>query len=70
MAWHGGKINPDGSDALKVDDIKAALAMPDWPSAEAQIRRLTGDTTATVVTVKLNNAVLDALCTPPATGAK
>lgn len=67
MRWHGGKIDPAGNDALTAADVTAALALPGgWPAQETQLRRLTGDTTDTIIAVKLNNAVLHALCDPPA----
>lgn len=63
VPWHGGKIDPAGNDALTQKDVQDALAQGSgW---EDQVRRLAGDTTSTIAAIKLNNAVLHALCDSP-----
>lgn len=65
MPWHAGKIDAAGNDALTQKDVQDALAQGSgW---EDQVRRLAGDTSSTVAAIKLNNAVLHALCDPPET---
>lgn len=57
--YHDGKITPDGKPDLKPEDVAAVMAKPDWFD---QLHHIVGDTSDTILSSKLNNAVLNALC--------
>lgn len=59
--YHLGKITADGMSDLTQADVQAALQQRDWTGA---LRHIVGDTDDTILRTKLNNAAIEALCTP------